>query len=245
MFNFKDKVVLITGATNGIGKEILEHFLTYDCKIIATGNKTTNKNFFKKFNSSKILGYHKVDFKNLNSIELFCKNLEKYKKIDICINNAGINKLNSINKIDKDFIDTLNVNVVAPLKISKVVTNKMKKFKFGKIVNISSIWGKKSKDRRVSYSVSKNAINGLTISSAVELGKYNILINSVSPGFVDTNLTRKNLSSVEINNLKRQIPLGRLARSSDIVPIIIFLCSEMNTYITGQVIYVDGGFVNV
>ena len=121
----------------------------------------------------------------------------------------------------------------------------MKKNKYGKIINISSIWGKKSKEKRISYSTSKYALNGLTISSSIELAKYNILVNSISPGFVDTKLTRRVLSKIEINQIKKQIPIGRLAKPNEIVPLILFLTSDLNTYITGQIIYVDGGFINV
>ena len=242
--NFQNKVVLITGATNGIGREILEAFLKTKAIIIATGNSTTKKNFFKIYKKNEI-DYYQTDFNDEKSSKDFLKKIQNYKKIDVCINNAGINKINYIGKISNEFDDLLNVNLKIPFQITSVVSNIMKKNKYGKIINISSIWGKKSKEKRISYSTSKYALNGLTVSSSIELAKYNILVNSISPGFVDTKLTRKILSKKEINQIKKQIPIGRLAKPSEIVPLILFLCSDLNTYITGQIIYVDGGFINV
>ena len=242
--NFQNKVVLITGATNGIGREILEAFLKTKAIIIATGNSTTKKNFFKIYKKNEI-DYYQTDFNDEKSSKDFLKKIQNYKKIDVCINNAGINKINYIGKISNEFDDLLNVNLKIPFQITSIVSNIMKKNKYGKIINISSIWGKKSKEKRISYSTSKYALNGLTVSSSIELAKYNILVNSISPGFVDTKLTRKILSKKEINQIKKQIPIGRLAKPSEIVPLILFLCSDLNTYITGQIIYVDGGFINV
>lgn len=242
--NFQNKVVLITGATNGIGKEILEAFLKTKATIIATGNSTSKKSFFEIYKKNKI-DYYQADFNNQKSSRDFLKKIQNYKKIDICINNAGINKINYIGKISNEFDDILSVNLKIPFQISSVVSDIMKKNKYGKIINISSIWGKKSKEKRISYSISKYALNGLTVSSSIELAKYNILVNSISPGFVDTKLTRRVLSKKEINQVKKQIPLGRLAKPGEIVPLILFLSSDLNTYITGQIIYVDGGFINV
>jgi 3-oxoacyl-[acyl-carrier protein] reductase len=242
--NFHNKVVLITGATNGIGKEILEAFLKTKATIIATGNSTSKKSFFEIYKENNI-DYHQVNFNNKKSSKDFIKKIQNYKKIDICINNAGINKINYIDKISNELDDVLNVNLKIPFQISSAVSDIMKRNKYGKIINISSIWGKKSKEKRISYSISKYALNGLTVSSSIELAKYNILVNSISPGFVDTELTRRVLSKKEINQVKKQIPIGRLAKPSEIVPLIFFLSSELNTYITGQIIYVDGGFINV
>ncbi len=243
--NFENKVVLITGATNGIGEEILNAFLKTKARIIVTGNTTSKRKFLKKYKSKKIIAYFQVDFRNYVSSNNFYNDLKKIKKIDICINNAGINKIDYIDKIDNEFDDLLNVNLNSPFKIIKIVSEKMKKNKFGRIINISSIWGKKSREKRISYSTSKYALNGLTVSSSIELAKHNILVNSVSPGFVDTNLTRKILSKKEIERVKKQIPIGRLARTNEISPLILFLTSELNSYITGQIIFIDGGFINV
>ena len=242
--NFENKVVLITGATNGIGKEILEAFLKTKATIIATGNSTSKKKFFEIYDKNKI-DYHQANFNNEKSSRDFIKKIQNYKKIDICINNAGINKINYIDKISNEFDDILNVNLKMPFQILSGVSKIMKKNNYGKIINISSIWGKKSKEKRISYTTSKYALNGLTVSSSIELAKYNVLVNSISPGFVDTELTRRVLSKKEINQVKKQIPIGRLAKPSEIVPLIFFLSSELNTYITGQIIYVDGGFINV
>jgi 3-oxoacyl-[acyl-carrier protein] reductase len=114
--------------------------------------------------------------------------------------------------------------------------------RFGRIVNISSIWSIVSKKRRLTYSASKAGLNGMTRALAVELAPYNILINAVAPGYVNTELTRQNNSEQDIHAIKETIPLRRLAEPSEIAETVFFLCSERNTYITGQVITVDGGF---
>ena len=147
--NFQNKVVLITGATNGIGKEI-EAFLKTNATIIATGNSTTEKNFLEIYDKNKI-DYYQTDFNNEKSSKNFIKKLKKYKKIDICINNAGINKINYIAEISNEFDDILNVNLKIPFQITSVVSDIMKKNKYGKIINISSIWGKKAKKKELLF----------------------------------------------------------------------------------------------
>ena len=145
--NFDKKIVLITGATNGIGKEILEAFLKTKAIIIATGNSKTKKNFFKIYKKHEI-DYYQADFNNEKSSKDFIKKIQNYKKIDICINNAGINKINYIAEISNEFDDILNVNLKIPFQITSVVSDNEKN-KYGKIINISSIWGKKAKKKEL------------------------------------------------------------------------------------------------
>jgi 3-oxoacyl-[acyl-carrier protein] reductase len=147
--------------------------------------------------------------------------------------------------ISDDMESMMKTNLIAPIKIIDSVIDSMKNNKCGKIVNISSIYGKISKEKRVLYTSTKYGINGLTVGASVELAKFNILVNSVSPGFVLTDLTKKNLTTIEINKLKKVIPIQRLANVEDIVNPIIFLISDYNTYITGQNIIVDGGYTSI
>ena len=137
------------------------------------------------------------------------------------------------------------MNITTPLFITREISRIMKKNKYGRIVNISSIFGSISKQKRVLYSMSKFAIQGLTVASSLDLAKYNILVNSVSPGFVHTDLTESILSKKEMDQLANQVPLGRFARPKEISKAVMFLASKDNTYITGQNIIVDGGFVNI
>ena len=138
----------------------------------------------------------------------------------------------------------ITTNLKIPILLSKLISKKMKLKKKGKILNISSIWGIVSKPKRISYSSSKSGLNGFTRALAVELAKYNILVNSISPGFVKTDLTIRNLGK-NINDIKKQVPLNRLASTKEIAFTSLFLCSDLNTYITGQNIIVDGGFTAI
>ena len=139
----------------------------------------------------------------------------------------------------------VNVNLTAPLMIMSRVSAKMLKNNFGRIVNISSIFGVISKEKRVAYSTTKAGIHGMTQGVSNDLARFNILVNSVSPGFINTDLTRKNLTELQQDELKKMIPLNRLGEVSEISKIVTFLMSEHNTYITGQNIIIDGGFTNV
>ena len=237
-FNLNNKNVIITGATRGIGKAIAEKFIDYGSNVFITGTKDA-----KVFQSNlKIKDYIQLNSYDQSSINNFYNSVNKINKIDILINNMGINKIDHIKDIkSKDFDDLINTNLKIPFSLSQLVSKKMIKRKKGKILNISSIWSVVSKEKRVSYATSKSGLNGLTRSLAVDLGKYNILVNSLSPGIVNTDLTRKILGS-EINSIKKLIPLKRLATVNEISSTAIFLCSDLNTYITGQNIMVDGGY---
>ncbi len=246
--DFNNHVVLITGATRGIGKQIAHDFYNSGANLILTG---TNPEQIKELNETaekqkKNITYYCVNFLNSESTTKFINALDKYEKIDVCINNAGINRINLIEQtITKDWDDIIAVNLTAPYLIIKKVSQIMKKNRYGRIINISSIWGHISKEKRSSYSSSKFGLRGLTVAASIELAKHNILVNTISPGFVHTDLTEEILSEKEMNDLSLQIPAGRLANPDDISPVVLFLSSSHNRYITGQNIIVDGGFVNV
>lgn len=230
--DFTGKKVLITGASRGIGRQIADDMKLLGAELILTATKEE-------------LNYHCVDFLSGESTNKFIDFLSK-EKIDICINNAGINKISSICDTDiRDWDDILQVNLSAPFKILKTVATGMKRRKYGRIINISSIWGTISKEQRASYSSSKFGLRGLTMASAAELAKYNVLINAVSPGFTLTDLTKSILTETEMREICSQIPIERMAEPSEISKVVLFLASDLNTYISGQNIVVDGGFVNV
>ena len=228
--DFKNKNVLITGASRGIGNDLANSFYLSGANIISTSTKPFKlKNTKLKNQWTNFI----VDFNDDKSIEEFSKNLIKYKKIDVLINNAGI----------KDDWDMINrVNLRAPYLISQLVAKQMIKQKKGFIINVSSIFGVISKEKRASYSASKSGLIGLTRATAIDLARYNILVNAVSPGFVETELTKKILSKIESSKIKKDIPMRRFAKKNEITNLIFFLCSNYNTYITGQNFVIDGGF---
>lgn len=221
MFDFSNKNILVTGGTGGIGTAIVALFDQFKGNVIVTNSKL-------------------ADFKYTEDIITL---LDELPNIDICVNCAGINVINELHNIkEEDFDDIMHVNVKAPFLISKHVAEHMKKQKNGKIVNISSIWGDKTISGRLCYTTSKSALIGMTKTLAVELAKYNIQVNTISPGFTNTKLTRSILSKDQINELVSKVPMGRMADPIEIARIVMFLCSKQNTYITGQNIVVDGGF---
>jgi 3-oxoacyl-[acyl-carrier protein] reductase len=216
------KTALITGASRGIGNAIAKILSQNNIEII-----TPNRS--------------EMDLSDPVSVEKYLSNINI--KIDILVNNAGINPLSDVENIEfKTFEEVLQVNLISPVMILKHIVPKMKEQKFGRIVNISSIWSKLSKPERLMYSASKAGLDGVTRASAVELAKYNILVNSVAPGFVNTELTKKNNSPEDIAKLSELIPAGRLAEPDEIAEMVYFLCSDKNTYMTGQTIFLDGGF---
>ena len=221
MFDFSDKTILVTGGTGGIGSAVAALFDQFKGNVIVTNSKL-------------------ADFKSNESVSRL---LEELPDIDIWVNCAGINTIDELHNIkEDDFDNIMQVNVKAPFLIAKHISKHMKKQQSGKIVNIASIWGEKTISKRLSYTTSKAALIGMTKTLAVELAKYNIQVNTVSPGFTNTKLTNSILTKAQIKKLVSSVPLGRMANPDEIARIVMFLCSSQNTYITGQNIIVDGGF---
>lgn len=243
--SLNNKIVVITGGTRGIGASMVENFYKAGANIITTG---TNINEVEKLNSNrknKKIKYYQLDLTSKKSTEKFLDEIIKLKKIDILVNNAGVNKIDSISKIKLDDWDKINeVNLRGPFILTRAITKIMKKQKQGRILNISSIFGVNSKAKRAAYSATKWGLVGFTKAAALDLSKYNILVNSLSPGFVNTELTQRILGKDKINEIVKTIPLGRLAQANEIALAALFLCSDLNTYITGQNIVVDGGFTS-
>lgn len=217
------KTALITGAARGIGAAIAARLQDEGIQILSP--------------SSKVL-----DLSSIVSINTYLSTLTN--PIDILVNNAGINRLGSIDETSSDdFEEVIQINLLGHFRLTQGLVKGMKARRYGRIVNISSIWSLVSRERRVAYSATKAGINGLTRAQAIELAPYNILVNALAPGYVNTDLTRKNNTSVELEAIAKQIPLGRLAEPSEIAECVAFLCSPKNSYITGQVIAIDGGYL--
>jgi 3-oxoacyl-[acyl-carrier protein] reductase len=215
--------ILVTGASKGIGKavyELLSGSEEYD--VLAPPRD-------------------EMDLGSADSIDRY---MREHGEIDILVNNAGINLLRPVNAIDERSIsEMMAVNLEAPLRLITRVVPGMQQKRFGRIINISSIWGVRSKELRTLYSMTKFGLNGITKALARELGPYNVLINSVCPGFTNTELTQQNLPPAEQDEIRKTIPLGRFAEPGEIARFIRFLISEENTYLTGQVLVIDGGFL--
>tara|TARA_Y100001970_G_scaffold15871_1_gene17867 strand:+ start:51864 stop:52607 length:744 start_codon:yes stop_codon:yes gene_type:complete len=243
--DFSNKTILITGGTRGIGFGILKLLQKKNASIITTG---TNVNEIKKLNQNskgKKIKYFYLDFTDADSINNFLNKISELKKIDILINNAGVNKIDRIDKINENDWDLINnVNLKGPFLLTREVSKIMKKNHSGKILNIASIFSTVSKQKRATYSATKWGIIGFTKAIALDLAPDNILVNAVSPGFVDTELTRKILGNEGIKEIKNSIPQKRLANVEEIANTILFLVSDYNTYITGQNLIIDGGFTS-
>ena len=229
---------VVTGATKGIGWAIAERLLSDGMEVIVTG--TSNDADYPVGSN-----YHQVDFLSDSSTENFI-NLLKHQPIDILVNNAGINKVDEFENIEiTDFENIQKVNLKAPFLLSQAVIPYMKKNKWGRIVNISSIWGKVSKEYRAAYSSSKFGLDGMTVALAAEVASMGILANSIGPGFIDTDLTRKILGDKGIEEIQSTIPIKRLGRPAEVASFVSWLVSNENTYISGQNIMIDGGFSRV
>jgi 3-oxoacyl-[acyl-carrier protein] reductase len=225
------KRVLITGASDGIGKSIAEHYYDNGYYVIGVGKRKTS--------SSKSHEYVSCDLSSDIDIQELMQNINN---IDVLINNAGINVISNFCSIRfDDFIQTQKVNLYAPFKLCQKYVPRMVENNWGRIVNICSVWSKKSKIGRASYSASKFGLNGMSIALSHEVAQNNVLVNCVSPGFVDTQLTRINMGN-SIDSVLSQVPTNRLCEPEEIAKIVFWLGSEHNTFIAGQNIMVDGGF---
>lgn len=217
-----NKTVLITGASRGIGKACAEVFASNGYSVLAPGRQELN------------LLYK-------NSVYNYISNLQS--NVDVLINNAGINPLNNIGEIDffqaHQLMDT---NFWASVYLIELLAPKMKERGYGRIVNLSSIWSDVSKQGRAMYASSKSAINAFTRTAAIEYANANVLINAVAPGYVNTELTRVNNSPAQIDAIKSNLPINRLAEPREIAELVYFLGSDKNTFVTGQVIFADGGY---
>ena len=241
--NFADKTIIITGGTRGIGAAMVSAFCDAGANIILSGTKKSYDEKIAFDNYKNNISYHQLDFSCDKSVKNFIRFIEDLDRVDVLINNAGINKIDSVTDISEDDWDSINtVNLKGPFLLTRAVSEKMKKENSGKIINIASIFGVVSRQKRATYSSTKWGLIGFTKAVALDLSSFNIQVNAVSPGFVDTELTRQILDPEKIKLLAHTIPQGRLAEPDEIAKVVLFLSSNQNTYITGQNIVVDGGF---
>jgi NAD(P)-dependent dehydrogenase (short-subunit alcohol dehydrogenase family) len=232
------KTALVTGGTRGIGLAIANHLQNQGAKVFVTGTKPAPQ-------LPSTLQALIADFSDDQEIARFAQNLQDFK-VDILVNNAGINKIAPFSEIPiDDFTLIQKVNVTAPFRLSQAVLPYMRNQKWGRIVNISSIFSEITKAQRASYSTSKFGVVGMTKALAVEVAAQGILVNAIAPGFIDTELTRKVLGESGMAELAKQVPIGRMGSAEEIASVVGFLVSPENTFLTGQNIVVDGGFTSV
>jgi 3-oxoacyl-[acyl-carrier protein] reductase len=237
--NFSNRTAIVTGGTRGIGKSVAELLCKNGCYTIITGTKPKNKYDL----GDKGLHYIRLDFQNQNTLTKFFKEINSFKNIDILVNNAGINIIEPVFAVTLgNWEKVLKVNLTGPLILMKEISKIMKRQRHGRIVNVSSIFGMVSREKRNVYSASKTGLIGLTRAASLDLAPHNVLVNAICPGFTKTELTFSILSPKERKVLSKDIPLGRFAEVEEIAKTVLFLCSDLNTYITGQTIVIDGGY---
>lgn len=244
--DFKDKVVLITGAARGIGKEIAIGFAKSGAAVCFCDlNEEAVKAAEEELAScaSQVQGYvvNVTDFDQVNN--MVNKILDKFNKIDILVNNAGITKDNLILRMKpEDWDAVLSVNLKGVFNATRAVSRAMIKKRGGKIINIASIIGLVGNAGQANYAASKAGIIGFTKSMAKELGSRNIAVNAIAPGYIKTEMTDKLPQDVKDAMLKR-IPLGKFGSPVDVAELSLFLASSNADYITGQTIVIDGGMI--
>ena len=239
-----NKIVIVTGASRGIGKEIAKRLAKKGYTIIANYNKSEEQilELKKELEKEGInIDTFKADVSRREEVQKLIEyTLNKYKKIDILINNAGISQFKEFTQItDEDWNNMINTNLNSVFYMTQETSKNMIHNKKGCIINISSIWGVIGASCEVHYSVSKAGIDAMTKSLAKELGTSNIRINSIAPGIINTEMN-KNLSKEEINNIKNEIPLEKIGNAIDIERCIEWLIED--EYTTGQIISINGGW---
>ena len=238
--NFENKKILITGASGGIGKSLIRKFYDLGGSILATGTKIEKLEALKtEFKKIKIKSF-KLD--NHSEIEKFVE--ESFKELnglDILVNNAGITLDNiSLRLTEENWKKVLDINLTSTFLMCKFAIKKMLKNKNGKIINITSIVGHTGNLGQANYAASKSGIIGFSKSLAIEYAKKNININCVSPGFIETEMT-KSINDDFRNILIQKIPSGTLGKPEDVANCVAFLASDLSNYITGETLHVNGG----
>ena len=243
----ESKVAIITGGSRGIGKSICESFAQNGCNVAFTYNnsKESAESLVKELNGYGIKAKaYKSDASNFDDATKLVEDvLDDFGKIDILVNNAGIKKDNLLMRMEKsDFDSVINTNLSSVFNLTKASIKTFLKQRNGSIVNISSVVGVKGNAGQSNYSASKAGIIGFSKSIALELGSRNIRSNVIAPGFIETDMT-DSLSEDVINSWKESIPLKRGGNPSDVGNACVFLASDLSSYITGQVLHVDGGML--
>lgn len=247
MSNLIGKIALVTGASRGIGSAIAKELAVNGASVIINYSKDdegANK-LLKEIED--IGGYAKIIKKNIayreNCKELINEIINTFGKIDILVNNAARSEIGLFMDMNDEELDSLiNINLLAPMYLSKEALKYMISKGNGNIINISSIWGEAGASCEVAYSTTKGGINTFTKALAKEVAPFGIRVNAISPGVIDTKMNNF-LSEEEKNQLIDEIPMGRFGDINEIAKAVLFLCKDECKYLTGQIIRIDGGFL--
>ena len=240
MINFKNKNILITGASGGIGNELVKKFVSLGGNVLGSGTNSEKLDKIKKqYPNIKV---KKFDIAEHLRIEEFIDDVSlELGGLDILINNAGTNADNlSLRMKDEEWKKVIDINLTATFLLSKHAIKKMLKSKFGRIVNITSVVGHTGNLGQSNYSASKAGIIGMSKSLAIEYAKKNITVNCVSPGFIISDMTMNIAEKVKLY-LTSRIPMGKLGTGEDVSNCVAFLSSEQASYVTGETLHVNGG----
>ena len=240
MINFKNKNVLITGASGGIGSELVKKFVSLEANVLGCGTKAEKLDQIKKkYPNIKV---KRFDISEHSRIEEFIDNVSlELEGLDILINNAGTNADNlSLRMKVEEWKKVVDVNLTSTFLLSKYAIKKMLKNKFGRVVNITSVVGHTGNLGQSNYAASKAGIIGMSKSLAIEYAKKNITVNCVSPGFIASDMTMNIAEKVKLY-LTSRIPMGKLGTGEDVSNCVAFLSSLEASYITGETIHVNGG----
>ena len=239
------KVALITGASGGIGNSLAYLFAQEGSKIILWDIAEPSPTLLAQIkNFSREVLFQRVDITQIKEVEeAMKKSYERLKRLDILVNNAGITKDNLLFRMaERDWERVIGVNLKGTFNCTKVASRFMMRQKYGKIINIASVIGLIGNIGQSNYAASKAGILGLTKSVARELARFKINVNAIAPGYVNTPMTEA-LSPKVKEEMIKNIPLGRFGEPVDVAKLALFLASEESSYLTGQVIKVDGGMV--
>jgi len=240
MINFKNKKILVTGASGGIGSEIVKKFVSLGGDVLGTGTKAEKLDLIKKqYQSIKV---KKFDISEHSRIEEFIDDVAlELGGLDILINNAGTNVDNlSLRMKEEEWKKVIDINLTSTFLLAKHAIKKMLKNKFGRVVNITSVVGHTGNLGQSNYAAAKSGIIGMSKSLALEYAKKNITINCVSPGFIVSDMTMNIAEKVRLY-LTSRIPMGKLGTGEDVSNCVAFLSSDQASYITGETLHVNGG----
>ncbi|MGB9767093.1 MAG: 3-oxoacyl-[acyl-carrier-protein] reductase [Sulfurihydrogenibium sp.] len=244
MIDFKGKTALITGSTRGIGKAIAVAFAKNGADVIITGrDRASAESLAKNIENEFGVKAFGINLDLSSDIEESFKEITQWSngKIDILVNNAGITKDTLFIRMkQEDWDSVINTNLTGTFRITQAVVKLMIKQRFGRIINISSIIGFTGNVGQANYAATKAGLIGFTKSLAKELASRNITVNAVAPGFIETDMTAQ-LPADIVENYLKQIPLGRFGKPEDVANVVLFLASDMASYITGETIHVNGG----